>query len=324
MLSVYFLNPIQSNHAAVSSVQTGETVEPINPKSTRIELERVAVALRESKALNLAITRAALDAIITVDQFNKITEFNPAAEQIFEISFDLVLGRNLSEVIFPPDLRATYEHRIAGLIRNSKTLVSGERLEMKAARVNGKEFPIEFSIVQLSHDPPTYASFIRDITDRKAAEERLKERTSQLDSVFNVSPDGFLIFDAKGKAVDVNPAFLAMTGLERNLVIGNNEYMIGDEHEINSVLEYLSDPNQPFLSSLDAHDSQIDTLTLIRPNLRVLKRTLRVMRNQEEESIGRVMYLRDVTHETEVSRMKSEFLATAAHELRAFMVLPNC
>jgi PAS domain S-box-containing protein len=145
------------------------------------------------------------------------------------------------------------------------------------------------------------------------SEKQLRERTEQLNAVIEVSPDGFLIMNQHGYITDLNPALLEMTGLEREALVGAT-----DVH-FDILLQWLADPNERFSSAREASEHQPDVLQIVRPHPRILKRTLRAMRNAEGYEVGRVMYFRDVTHETEVSRMKSEFLSTAAHELRTPM-----
>jgi PAS domain S-box-containing protein len=149
--------------------------------------------------------------------------------------------------------------------------------------------------------------------ERIESEQRLLERTEQLNAVIEVSPDGFLIMDEDGHITDVNPALLEMTGLEREALVGAT-----DVH-FDIILQWLADPNERFSSAREASEQQSDVLQIVRPNPRILKRTTRTMRDADGLEVGRVMYFRDVTHETEVSRMKSEFLSTAAHELRTPM-----
>jgi PAS domain S-box-containing protein len=149
--------------------------------------------------------------------------------------------------------------------------------------------------------------------ERIESEQRLLERTEQLNAVIKVSPDGFLIMDEDGHITDVNPALLEMTGLEREALVGAT-----DVH-FDIILQWLADPNERFSSAREASEQQPDVLQIVRPNPRILKRTTRAMRDADGLEVGRVMYFRDVTHETEVSRMKSEFLSTAAHELRTPM-----
>jgi PAS domain S-box-containing protein len=149
--------------------------------------------------------------------------------------------------------------------------------------------------------------------ERIESEQRLLERTEQLNAVIKVSPDGFLIMDEDGHITDVNPALLEMTGLEREALVGAT-----DVH-FDIILQWLADPNERFSSAREASEQQPDVLQIVRPNPRILKRTTRAMRDADGLEVGRVMYFRDVTHETEVSRMKSEFLSTVAHELRTPM-----
>lgn len=266
--------------------------------------------LRESEARSQAIIRSSLDAIITSDDAGRITEFNPAAERIFAISRSQALGRSLAELIIPTDMRADHQQGMARLRTGASGRILGQRLELTAQRADGTHFPVELSVVRLPVTPALYTGFVRDITDRTAAERRLQERTQQLDSVFRLSPDGFVMFDQQQRVMDVNPAFLDMTGLTRSALLGQSE------SDVTAALSRLSDPAQPFPATF-THDI-FDVLSLVRPTPRVLKRSVRRLDDQSDLS-GYVMYFRDVTHETEVSNMKTEFLSTAAHELRTPM-----
>jgi PAS domain S-box-containing protein len=161
------------------------------------------------------------------------------------------------------------------------------------------------------------AHWISHELERDQAEGHLRERTEQLNAVIEVSPDGILIMDHSGHIIDVNPALLEMTGLERDALVGAT----GSHFEI--ILGWLADPVAPSSSgginshATDPHAN--DVVRLVRPGPRVLKRTQRPMRDPHGQVMGEVIYFRDITFETEISRLKSEFLSSAAHELRTPM-----
>lgn len=265
--------------------------------------------LRLSEARNVAIIRSSLDAIITSDAEGQVTEFNPAAEHMFGVSREQAIGQSMAGLIIPEHMRDAHQQGMKRILATGEARILGKRLELTALRGNGQEFPVELSVVRLPTQPSVYAGFIRDITDRKAAEERLQERTTQLNSVFNVSPDGFVTFGANGRIIDVNPAFLSLTGTAQGDVLAL------DEPAFERLLSRLCERS----GAGRLNHGNAEVLQLVWPAKRVLKRTVRPMTTPAGDQLGQVMYFRDITHEAEISNMKSEFMSTAAHELRTPM-----
>ncbi|GGS01509.1 ATP-binding protein [Deinococcus sedimenti] len=262
--------------------------------------EQTARQLRRSEELNKAVIRSALDGIITCDEQGVITEFNPAAEHMFGHARSLALGRTLDQLFRPAAVPADP----SPLPLTGPHSVLGQRLERQAQRRDGTPFLVELSVVHLPTERPEYAAFLRDITERRAAEHRLQQRTAQLDSVFNVSPDGFVIFDGAGHVIEVNPAFLALTGTRLHDLL----------HQTEATFEQVL--RSRCVAARPGGLTGPDVIQVAQPIRRVLKRTRRAMGGS---GLGSVMYFRDITHEAEISSMKSEFMSTAAHELRTPM-----
>ncbi len=158
-----------------------------------------------------------------------------------------------------------------------------------------------------------------DITERKLDEIALKERTEQLTAIFSLSPDGFVSFDEAGRVKYVSPAFSSMTGLWEDKIKGI------DESRFTAKLASLCVSSQTF-HGLDGLDFQVATEPSEKPRRELIElmvpkgRVLEVgLRSSNTSSISYMLYFRDVSYETEVDRMKSEFLSTAAHELRTPM-----
>lgn len=157
----------------------------------------------------------------------------------------------------------------------------------------------------------------RDMLQRRASEMVIQDRTEQLNAIFALSPDGFVTFDRSRRVKYVNPAFIQMTSTNAVCLEGL------DEREFSAWFLECSEPGSrpldiaDFRAKLQAGKAMgNDLVEVIGNGRRVLKMALRV---SDSASVSQILYFRDVTHETEVDRMKSEFLSTAAHELRTPM-----
>jgi PAS domain S-box-containing protein len=157
----------------------------------------------------------------------------------------------------------------------------------------------------------------RDTVARKLAQVQIQERTAQLNAVFDISPDGFVSFDQNRCVTFVNPAFSQMTGLDSTALQGMAE------DEFSDWLAGLCEPAPGFigLKALRSQEHEkpgrsLETIELQGGGQRILQVQLRL---SASSTVSQILSVRDITHETEVEALKSEFLATAAHELRTPM-----
>ena len=138
-------------------------------------------ALRESEERKTAIMEAALECIITIDHAGLILDFNPAAEQTFGYRRDEVLGQELARMIIPPSLRDSHRNGMARYLATGEGPVLNRRSELPGMRADGTEFPVELTIVPIRlGGQPAFTGYLRDITERKRAEEVLKARAEEL------------------------------------------------------------------------------------------------------------------------------------------------
>lgn len=148
------------------------TAALIGASATR---EDASKRMSRIEKLRSAMTEVALDAIIVLDGEGITQDFNPAAEAIFGRPRHDVIGKPIADFIVPARLREGHASGFRLATENRSLQTSGGRREMAALRVDGSEFPIEISVVQVDlGDEVLYASFIRDLTDRYAAALRMR------------------------------------------------------------------------------------------------------------------------------------------------------
>jgi two-component system sensor kinase len=128
-----------------------------------------------------AILDSAMDAVITVDDEQEILLFNRAAEQVFGLRKEEVLGTPL-ERLLPPRFRAAHRGHMEGFGRTGVTSRRmGDVTTLWALRGDGREFPIEASISQVNEDGKRYYTVIlRDISLRKQHEDALRASQQEL------------------------------------------------------------------------------------------------------------------------------------------------
>lgn len=147
---------------------------------------------------------------------------------------------------------------------------------------------------------------------------RLREHGERLNSTFALSPDGFVSFGPTSTVDYVSPAFTHLTGLAPSDVWGLSEQAFAELLNEQCGAERI--PAFDHLRALETTSPMQETyrhrIDIDRPARRTLELTYR---SGDSATLAQVLHLRDVTHEIEVERMKSEFLSVAAHELRTPM-----
>jgi two-component system, NarL family, sensor histidine kinase UhpB len=130
----------------------------------------------------MAIIRSSMEAIITVDEAQKIVIFNPAAEYVFGLTAMEAIGSPLSRFI-PERFRHAHAQHVDqfGVTGVTERQMGHQQRVLHGLRANGEEFPIEASISQIRDaSGKLYTVMLRDITERLRAENTLKRSREEL------------------------------------------------------------------------------------------------------------------------------------------------
>ena len=155
--------------------------------------------------------------------------------------------------------------------------------------------------------------------EAEQAQTLTEDKNEQLNAIFELSPDGFVCFDRRLHLMYASPAFLSLTGLQESDIRGLDE----ESFSAQLARVCVEEARFPGVAQMRAAQQTGDAsqrwrhrIALASAGKRVLECDIRLSR---AATVAQILYFRDVTHETEVDRLKSEFLSTAAHELRTPM-----
>jgi len=136
--------------------------------------KQIEEELRESEAKIRAILDTAVDAIITIDETAIVQSFNPAAEAMFGYAADEVIGHNV-KMLQPEPYRSQHDTYIKNYLRSGQAKIVGVGREVVGQRKDGTTFPMDLAVSEiLLEKKRMFTGIVRDISDRKQAEEALR------------------------------------------------------------------------------------------------------------------------------------------------------
>lgn len=140
------------------------------------ERKKAERALHESERMARGIIDTALDAFVQMDEAGTIREWNTQAEKIFGWPRHDAVGRSFAELIVSPSQRAGHRRALERLFRSGGGAVAGTRLQLEALRRDGGPIAVEMAVTAFRRgDGMVFNAFIRDLTDKIAAESQLRQ-----------------------------------------------------------------------------------------------------------------------------------------------------
>jgi PAS domain S-box-containing protein len=165
-----------------------------------------------------AVLATTTNGVLSLTPDGVITLFNPGAEKIFGFTAEEAIGKHVS--IFAPPDRVKEQAEKVRLVYELGALQAYETVRMAK---DGRRIPIEVTM-DLRKDQSGQAigltAIVRDITDRKQAEEALADSEEKYRALYENAPLAYQSLDDDGNFIDVNPAWLSTLGYNRDEVIG--------------------------------------------------------------------------------------------------------
>lgn len=144
--------------------------------------KKAEMAVQESEVRMRAIFENAVDAIITIDDHGVMERLNPAAERLFGYTEEEAIGKNVS-MMMPAPYREQHDGYLAHYLQTGEKKIIGKGREVVGMRKNGSTFPMDLAVAEMRiGDRRMFTGVVRDISERKRAEEQRKVLMEEISS----------------------------------------------------------------------------------------------------------------------------------------------
>jgi diguanylate cyclase (GGDEF)-like protein/PAS domain S-box-containing protein len=197
-----------------------DALKRLNASLEQRVMERTAALAKSEDRLRLILENSN-DAFIAIGSDGRITDWNRQAERSFGWTAAQAIGRDMADLIIPAAYRKMHNIGYARFLKSGSGPVINNRIEITGLHALGHEIPIELSVAAL-HDGTGYVAnaFLRDITERKAAERRITDSEQRLRAIADHLPVLIACVDRNQTFTFANATFEDWMGVKPQAVIG--------------------------------------------------------------------------------------------------------
>jgi PAS domain S-box-containing protein len=183
----------------------------------------------EYEARLRGVVEMAVDAILTIDEVGTIETVNAAAQRLFGYAAEEMIGRNI-KMLMPEPYRGEHDLYLENYRRTGERKIIGIGREVIAQKKDGVTFPIDLAVSEVHlGGRRIFTGIIRDISDRRMAEQNLRDSEARLRGVVEMAVDGIITIDEKGTMETVNAAAQRLFGYTAREMVGRNVKMLMPE-----------------------------------------------------------------------------------------------
>ncbi len=189
-----------------------------------------------------SVLDAAPDVLLICDGDGTILLANARSLAVFGYLPDELQGKTL-DLLLPESVRSVHSRHVADFFSSSTVRPMGSGMRLNGRHKNGSQIPVEISLSPLqTGEGPQALAIVRDVTDRRHTEERLRKSEARYRLMFENSIDGILVTIPDGRILDANPSACAILGLTREQVIAKGRSGIVDsaDQSLPAILEERS------------------------------------------------------------------------------------
>lgn len=284
------------------------------------ELVRTNENLEASEAKFAGVINTAHDAIISVDEQQRITLFNQGATRIFGYEEAEVMGQPLN-LLLPDRLQAQHNQHIVkfGRGKQNTRIMAPNRDEVKGRRKNGEEFPADVSISSLVLEgTPIFTAVVRDVSERQEAKDALEasEQRFRL-MVNNVREYAIIMLDPVGNVASWNEGAQRIKGYTEQEIVGQHFSRFYTPEDVQS-----GKPLRALMIAEREGDYTIESWRVRQNGTKFWARVvLTALHNDTGELIGFTKVVRDLTERQEAEIRLKEYakaLEQSNKELESF------
>jgi PAS domain S-box-containing protein len=322
------------------SIDVALTMSPVKDRSGRVigvckiarditGRKRAEESLRESAQRMRSVVDHVVDGIITIDVRGTVQTLNPAAERIFGYPAADVVGKNVN-VLMPAPYHAEHDSYLSNYVGTGRPKIIGIGREVEGRRSDGSTFPMDLAVSEFRlGDERFFTGIVRDITERKRAEEALRRSEERFRGAFDAAAIGMALIALDGRFQMVNRSLCRIVGYTEEELLGMAFQDITHPDDLNVDVREVS-----HLLAGDIHSYQLEKRYLHKDgNVLWVILSVSLVRDTAGRPLYSVVQIEDITarkrFEEELrgardaamaaTQAKGDFLANMSHEIRTPM-----